>query len=500
LHEKWEALKTKLREIYDLEATMAILSWDQNTYMPPAAAEARGHQLSLLGKLVHQKKTDPRLGELLEDLEKETASSSFDSDQAAIVRVAKRQYEEAQKVSPDFMARFYRHITETNQVWLEAREANDFDKVVPYLKKTLELSLEYAGFFPEKEHVSDPLINRSDYGMKASTLRKLFHELRRELVPFVEAVTKKPASDRSSLVQSYPVQKQLDFSKEIIKQMGFDFNRGRVDLSAHPFMTRFAAGDVRITTRVNERDISEALFSTIHEAGHALYELGIRPEYDGTPLYDGTSSGVHESQSRLWENVIARSREFWTYFYPQLQATFPTQLGRVTLEEFYRAINHVKRSLIRTEADELTYNLHVIIRFDLELLMLEGKLRVEDLRDAWNERYQSDLGITPPDDRSGVLQDIHWYFDFIGGQFQGYALGNILSCQFYEAALRDAPHIPEQIAHGDFTALHSWLKEQIYQHGSKYTADELIRRATGSELTIQPYLDYLRKKYSELYL
>ena len=500
MHEKWEALKRKLREIYDLEATMAILSWDQNTYMPPAAAEARGQQLSLLGKLVHQRKTDPQLGELLEDLAGETASDSNDSDEAALIRVAKRQYEEAQKISADFMARFYRHISNTNQVWLKAREANDFGKVVPYLKKTLELSLEYADFFPEKEHVADPLINRTDYGMKASRLSGLFHELREELVPFVEEITRKPASDRSPLLQSYPVQKQLDFSKEIIRHMGFDFNRGRVDLSAHPFMTRFAAGDVRITTRVNETDISEVLFSTIHEAGHALYELGIRPEYDGTPLYDGTSSGIHESQSRLWENVIARSREFWTFFYPQLQAKFPTQLGRVSLDEFYRAINHVKRSLIRTDADELTYNLHVIIRFDLELMMLEGKLKVEDLREAWIERYQSDLGMTPPDDKTGILQDIHWYADFIGGQFQGYALGNILSCQFYEAALKDAPHIPDQIAHGDFTSLHHWLKEHIYQYGSKYTADELIQRATGSELTIQPYMNYLKKKYSDLYL
>lgn len=500
LGEKWECLKKELREIYDLEAAIAVLTWDQNTFMPPAGAEARGKQLSVLGEMVHRKKTAPELGELLEDLVKETASLPYNSDEASIVRVAKRQFCEAEKVSSGFISRFYEHIARTNQVWIEAREANDFAKVAPYLETTLDLSREYAAFFPESEHIADPLINRSDYGMKASDIQALFHRLRRQLVPFVDEIIQQPASDRSCLIQAFPVQKQLDFCKQVIAKMGFDFERGRLDLTTHPFMISFAAGDIRITTRVKEQDLSEVLFSTIHEAGHALYEMGINPVYEGTPLHDGTSSGVHESQSRLWENIVGRSREFWRFFYPQLQARFPSQLGNVSRDEFYRAINHVERSLIRTDADELTYNLHVIIRFDLEMALLEGKLQIKDLPDAWNERYKSDLGIVPPSDKDGVLQDIHWYFDFIGGVFQGYTLGNILSSQFYHAALKAHPEIPEQIAQGNFVPLHTWLKENIYRHGSKYTAAEIMERATGTPLTIEPYMEYLRKKYSDLYL
>ncbi len=498
--EKWEFLKEKLREIYDLEAAIAVLTWDQNTYMPPAGAKARGKQLSVLGGMVHQRKTAPEMEEILEDLEKEAASLPYDSDQASVIRVAKRQFREAKKVSSGFISRFYEHIAKTNQVWMEAREANDFAKVAPYLEKTLELSREYAAFFPESEHIADPLINRSDYGMKASDIQALFHRLRQQLVPFVDEITQQPASDRSCLLKAYPVQKQIDFCKEMIGQMGFDFRRGRLDLAMHPFMIGFSAGDIRITTRVKELDLSEVLFSTIHEAGHAIYEMGINPDYEGTPMHDGTSSGVHESQSRLWENIVGRSREFWSYFYPQLQSWFPSQLGNVSMDEFYRAINHVERSLIRTDSDELTYNLHVIIRFDLEMALLEGKLQIKDLPEAWNERYRSDLGMVPPSDREGVLQDIHWYFDFIGGVFQGYTLGNILSSQFYQAALRAHPEIPEQIMHGDFVPLHAWLGENIYKHGSKYTAAEIVERATGTPLSIEPYMDYLRNKYSDLYL
>ncbi|WP_220184063.1 carboxypeptidase M32 [Thermoactinomyces mirandus] len=500
MYKKWQCLKKRLREIYDLESVIAVLTWDQNTHMPPGGAEARGKQLSVLGELAHQKKTAPELGELLEAVESEPPFLSYDSDQASIVRVAKRQYLEAQKVSTGFISRFYEHIAKTNQIWMEARESNDFGKVAPCLEKTLDLSREYASFFPESEHIADPLINRSDYGMKASDIQELFHQLRRQLVPFVDEITQQPASDRSCLLQAYPVQKQLDFCKEVIAKMGFDFRRGRLDLAMHPFMIGFAAGDIRITTRVKEQDLSEVLFSTIHEAGHAIYEMGINPAYEGTPLHNGISCGVHESQSRLWENIIGRSREFWSYFYPKLQARFPSQLGNVSLDDFYRAINHVERSLIRTDADELTYNLHVIIRFDLELALLEGKLQIRDLPEAWNERYKTDLGLVPPNDRDGVLQDIHWYFDFIGGVFQGYTLGNILSSQFYQAALKACPEIPEQIVHGNFVPLHAWLKENIYQHGSKYTAAEIVERATGSSLAIEPYMEYLRKKYYNLYL
>jgi carboxypeptidase Taq len=297
----------------------------------------------------------------------------------------------------------------------------------------------------------------------------------------------------------YPEDQQLDFGLGVIKQYGYDFNRGRQDKTHHPFMTKYSLGDVRITTRNREDDMGDALFSTLHEAGHAMYEQGIDMAYEGTPLAGGTSAGVHESQSRLWENVVGRSRGFWEYFYPQLQAMFPAQLRSVSLDTFYRAINKVQRSLIRTDADEVTYNLHVMIRFDFELDLLNDKLSIRDLPEAWHERYDTDLGVTAPNDSDGVLQDVHWYGGVIGGSFQGYTLGNILGAQFYEKALQAHPEIPAEIGRGKFDTLHGWLRDNIYRSGSKFTAPELIEKVTGSPLRIEPYIKYLRTKYSELY-
>jgi carboxypeptidase Taq len=335
--------------------------------------------------------------------------------------------------------------------------------------------------------------------MKAATIKKVFGDLRKRLVPIVEAITSQPPADDSCLKQHFPKQKQLDFGVQVVKQFGYDFSRGRQDLTHHPFETTFAWGDVRITTRVKEDDLTEALFGTMHESGHAMYEQGWKKEYDGGALAGGTSAGVHESQSRTWENIVGRSRGFWEYWYPRLQKAFPAQLKNVPLDTFYRAINKVQRSLIRTDADEVTYNLHVIIRFELELAMLEGKLAIKDLPEAWHARYQSDIGITAPDNRDGVLQDVHWYSGPVGGAFQGYTLGNIMAAQFYQSALKAHPEIPSEISKGKFDTLRGWLTENIYQHGSKYTAAELLKRATGNDLTVEPYINYLRGKYGELY-
>jgi carboxypeptidase Taq len=335
--------------------------------------------------------------------------------------------------------------------------------------------------------------------MKAESIRKLFSELRAQLVPIVQAITAQPIPDTRCLHKSYLEDKQLEFGLEVVKQFGFDSERGRQDKTHHPFMTKFSLGDVRITTRVKENDLSDGFFSTTHEAGHAMYEQGINKNFEASPLADGTSSGVHESQSRTWENIVSRSRGFWKYYYPKLQDKFPAQLDEVSLDTFYRAINKVERSLIRTDADEVTYNLHVMIRFDLELAMLEGKLTIKDLPDAWHARYESDLGLRASDDVDGVMQDIHWYAGFIGGAFQGYTLGNIMSAPFYEYALKAHPEIPAEIENANFETLHNWLKENIYQHGAKFTANELIQRVTGAPLSIDPYINYLRSKYGELY-
>ncbi len=496
---KLKELKARLLEVSDLNAAAALLYWDQTTYMPPGGAPARARQIATLRRLAHEKFTDPAIGKLLDDLRLYEESLPYDSDDASLIRVTRRDYEKAIKVPPAFMAELSSHIAATYEVWAKARPANDFAAVQPYLEKTLDLSRQLANFFPGYEHIADPLIDFSDPGMTASAVSTLFAELRQQLAPIVQAITAQPPADDSCLHQAFPEAQQLAFGQEVIRRFGYDFRRGRQDKTHHPYMTKFSLGDVRITTRVKENDLGEALFSTMHEAGHALYEQGIRTEYEGTPLARGASSGIHESQSRLWENLVGRSLSFWRSFYPRLQAVFPDQLGNVSLETFYQAINKVERSLIRTDADEVTYNLHVIIRFELELALLEGQLTVRDLPEAWRERYEADLGIAPPDDRDGVLQDVHWYSGVIGGAFQGYTLGNIISAQFFEAALQAHPEIPAEIEQGEFGTLHTWLKEHIYQHGRKYMPAELIERVTGSPLTIEPYIRYLRTKYGELY-
>jgi carboxypeptidase Taq len=356
-----------------------------------------------------------------------------------------------------------------------------------------------AEFFPGYDHIADPLIEMNDYGMKAKDLQKLFADLRQSLVPLVETITAQEPVRDSFLYSSYPASEQMKFGSAVARDIGYDFERGRLDLTAHPFTTKFSLDDVRITTRVNENDLSDAFFSTVHEAGHAMYEQGIDKAYESTPLGLGTSAGVHESQSRLWENIVGRSRNFWEYYLPHLKQVFPEQLHGVSIEEFYRAVNKVQRSLIRTDADEVTYNLHVMLRFDLELEMLEGKLDIQDLPDAWNARYEQDLGIHSPDDRNGVLQDVHWYDNFIGGAFQGYTLGNITGAQFYEAALQAHPEIPQEVRRGNFSPLLGWLRENIYRHGSKFTTQELLQRVTGKQLSIDAYLRYMTHKFGELY-
>ncbi|MBM4460195.1 MAG: carboxypeptidase M32 [Chloroflexi bacterium] len=496
---KLQDLKTRLIEVSDVEYANAILGWDQSTYMPAGGAAARARQSATLSQIAHEKFTDPAIGRLLDDLWPYEESLPYDADDAALIRVARREYERALKVPPDFMARLSSHMAASYQLWTAARPANDFARMQPNLEKTLELSRQLAEFFAPYEHIADPLIDWADYGMKASTISAIFAQLRSELIPIVEVIASQPIADDSCLRQQYPEAEQWAFAVEVIKRFGYDFDRGRMDKTHHPFMTKFSLGDVRITTRVDEGYLGEMIFSAMHEAGHAMYELGICADYEGLPLAHGASAGAHESQSRLWENLVGRSRPFWNFFYPRLQAFFPQQLGGVSLDAFYRAVNKVHRSLIRTDADEVTYNLHVMLRFDFELALLEGRLAVADLPEAWRARYQTDLGIASPDDRDGVLQDVHWYGGIIGGSFQGYTLGNIMAAQFQQAALAAHPDIPAQIARGEFGVLHDWLRENIYRPGMKFTPSELVERVSGQPLSIEPYIAYLRTKYGELY-
>ena len=496
---KLTELKQRLLEIGDLNAAGALLGWDHATYMPKCGAGARARQSATLSKLVHEKSFDPQLGKLLDALEPHAGRLPQDSDDASLIRVARRDFEKAIKVPAEYVARASAFGSTSYDAWTRARPANDFATMRPFLEMGVDLGREYAGFFTPYAHVADPLIDGADEGMTTASIRSLFAALREALVPLVRAIAEQPPIDDGCLRGTFNEPAQLDFGLFVAKRIGYDLERGRLDKTHHPFCTTLSAGDVRITTRVDERDIGQSLFSILHEAGHALYEQGISSIFEGTPLGSGASAGVHESQSRLWENMVGRDRAFWHHFYPALQRIFPDQLGGVTVESFYRAINKVERSLIRTDADEVTYNLHIMMRFDLELDLLEGRLRVKDLPEAWRERMQADLGLVPPDDRDGCLQDVHWYGGAIGGGFQGYTIGNILSAQFYDAALKADPEISHEIAAGEYRTLHQWLRTHVYQYGRKFKPNELVERATGGEMNIGPYLSYLQNKYGELY-
>jgi len=459
--------------------------------MPSAGARVRAG----LAALTHQKATDPALGRLLDRLAAFAGSLPEDSPESELQGgTSIRQPAFQPNMSPGQAS----NGSASYNVWVGARPANDFAATMPYLETTLELSREFAEFFAGYEHVMDPLIG-PDEGFTASEIAALFAALQAELRPLVNAIAEKPVVCDRCLHQTFPPAQQLAFATKIAVDFGYDLKRGRIDLSPHPFCTVFARDDVRITTRVKENDLSDALFSVLHEVGHALYEMGIASELEGTPIGHGASPGVHESQSRLWENIIGRSLPFWEHYYPLLQSLFPDQLGHIELDTFYRAINKVERTLIRTDADEITYNLHVMIRFDLERAMLEGKLAVRDLQDAWNARYETDLGLTPPNDTNGVMQDVHWYGGGIGGSFQAYTIGNILSAQFYEAAVAAMPGIVPDIAKGEFDELRGWLGGHLHRHGRQFTGPVIAQQVLGARISLEPYIRYLKQKYGALY-
>jgi carboxypeptidase Taq len=492
VREKYDELSERLAEIADLQAAGSVLGWDQATYLPPKGAPARGRSMAALSKVVHQKFTDSRIGDLLDLLGPWAAEQA--GIESAVIRSTRKRFDAAVRVPADYSGRMAAHRAQSYQAWHEARPRDDFASLVPILEKTLELSQEYASFFPESVHPADPFIDRPDPGMTTESIRAVFCELRKELVPLVDAFCARPERDDSLLHRPFAPDAQLAFSRRVAEQLGYDFDRGRMDLTAHPFMTSFGLDDVRITTRVDENYFGDCLYSSIHEAGHAMYEQGVSRDLECSVLCGGVSMAVHESQSRLWENMVGRSREFWEHWLAPAQAAFP-QLAGASIDSMFEAVNAVKRSQIRTEADELTYNLHIMIRFDLELAMLEGNLAITDLRDAWNARYECDLGLTPDSDKNGVLQDVHWFHGHIGGMFQGYTLGNIMAAQFYETALARHPEIPAEMAAGKYGTLHEFLRSEIYQHGSRYLPDELVPRVTGAPLSIRPYMRYLRGKF-----
>jgi carboxypeptidase Taq len=496
--EKFARLKTIVNEISDLGYASAVLGWDQQVNMPPGGAQGRGYQLATLQTLAHAKGTSPETGALIEDLVAYAAGLDPDSDDARYIKVTKRQYDKATKVPGEWIAEFAQVTTMAHQVWAKARAQNDFSLFQPSLEHIMDLRRSYAGFYAPYDHVYDPLLDDFEPGLKTADVKAIFNALRPQQVELIKAITAGPQVDNAFLYQPYDEQKQWDFGVEVITKMGHDWNRSRQDKAVHPFTTHFGVGDVRITTRVQPEYLGTALFGTLHECGHASYELGVDPKYDRGALAGGASLAVHESQSRMWENLVGRSNPFWQHFYPRLQEVFPSQLGNVSLDAFYKGINKVQPSLIRVEADEATYNLHIMLRLELEIALMEGSLAVKDLPEAWNTRFEEYLGLTPPDNAKGVLQDVHWSGGMVG-YFSTYALGNLISAQIWERLNADIPDLPEQIRQGEFSNWLGWLRSNIHCYGSKYEPQELVQRVTGSKIDPAPYMRYLTEKYRRIY-
>jgi carboxypeptidase Taq len=495
---KLEKLKTILGEVNDLNAAAALLGWDQQTYMPPEGALARSYQLATLSSIAHDKFTSPEVGRLLEEVQPYVDQLDPDSDDARLVRVTRREYRKATCVPIELVAELARETTTAFSVWQEARAENDFARFRPHLEKIVELRRRYAELFAPYDHIYDPLLDDYEPGMKTADVKAIFDVLRPRQVALIQAISGRPQVDDSFMHQHFDEQKQWEFGVEVITRFGYDWQRARQDKSAHPFTTNFSIDDVRITTRILPDYFPSAFFSSTHEAGHALYELGIDRALERTPLTGGASLAVHESQSRLWENLVGRSLPFWEYYYPRLQKIFPSQFNGVSLQAFYKGINKVEPSLIRVEADEATYNLHIMLRLELEIALMEGSLAVKDLPEAWNARMQEYLGITPPNDAQGVLQDVHWSGGSIG-YFATYALGNLISVQLWQKANQDIPDLADQIRRGEFSALLGWLRQNVHRHGRKFEPQELVERVTGSKIDPQPYLQYLQDKFGQIY-
>ncbi|MBG7609969.1 MAG: carboxypeptidase M32 [Anaerolineae bacterium] len=498
MKEKLKQLKILLAEKDDLEKIADLLEWDQQVYMPHGGAEARGNQMGTIQRLAHEKLTSPIVASLLAELTEYAKSIDQDSDDARLIKIANRDFETAVKVPADFVAEFSKVKTLAHGVWVEARAAENFSIFQPSLEKIVDMVRRYAEFFAPYEHVYDPLLDIYEPGMKTRDVRAIFETLRPQQVKLLNTIKNSPQVENGFLYQPYDIQKQWDFGVEVATIFGYDWNRGRQDKSAHPFTTAFSINDVRITTRFDPDYIGSALFSTLHEGGHALYEQGVSQNYERTSLAGGVSLAIHESQSRMFENLIGLSQHFWSQFFPRLQEFFPSQLRSVDLDTFYKGINKVEPSLIRVEADEATYNLHVMLRLEIEIALLEGKLEVKDLPEAWNNRMQDYLGITPPNDAQGVLQDVHWSSGLFG-YFSTYALGNLVSAQLWEVMEKDMPGMHEQISRGKFGDILDWVRTRVHVHGRKFDPQELVQQITGSKIDPAAYMRYLTSKFSQIY-
>ena len=485
-------LQERLAEVDDLRKAATLLFWDQRVMMPPNGAPARAEAMATVSRLAQERFIAREIGQLLEDLRSLEESSDYDSFEASLIRMTRRDYEKATRVPPELVGELRRAATLALSAWAPAKEESNFEALRPYLEKNLELRQRYVECFEPAEESYDVLLDDYEPNMKTVEVRRIFERLKEQLPPLVREIGEAGAVDDSFLAGSFDPEKQRAFGLDIVRRFGYTDEEWRLDPTPHPFMSSPGVGDIRLTTNFRPNDLT-SLFATMHEFGHGVYEWGVDPSLARTPLGSGASLGLHESQSRTWENLVGRSRSLWRFFYPRLQELFSEQLGSVDEESFYRAVNKVAPSLIRIDADEVTYNMHIILRFELEQDLIEGRLDVKDLPDAWNARMDEYLGLEVPDDAHGVLQDMHWAGGSLG-YFPTYALGNVMSVQIWERVKEDLGDLDERFERGEFGELRDWLREHLYRLGRKFTPQETIERVTGSPIDAASYVRYLREK------
>jgi len=497
----YQELLTLTHKAALLESTGAVLGWDRETYMPPKGAEHRASQLSLISGIHHQTATHPRIGELLDALKDSELNDSAESDSAVNIRELRRGYDRQRKLPQRLVEEIARVTALAQHHWSEARHANDYECFAPWLADVIRLKQEEASVvgFTDSGEAYDALLDEYEPECTSREVQDVFDKLRRKLVPLLDTIKgsgRQP--DELILTREYPVDQQEALGRLASKAIGFDFEAGRLDITAHPFCSGTGPGDCRLTTRYDPNYFSGSFFGTLHETGHGLYEQGLNPEFWGTPLGASVSLGIHESQSRLWENIVGRSAAFWKYFYPIAQQHFPAALGQTPFDDFIFAINAVKPSLIRVEADEVTYNLHIMLRFDIERALIAGDLSVDDLPEAWNERFEADFGIKPDSNANGCMQDVHWSAGLFG-YFPTYALGNMYASQFFDAAVSDLGELNALFAAGEFEPLLNWLRTHIHSQGRRLPAGRLVEVVTGRSLSDEPLMKHLNSRFLPLY-
>ncbi|MES2702172.1 MAG: carboxypeptidase M32 [Bacteroidota bacterium] len=487
--------KDIMQKAADINNASAVLGWDQEVYMPPKGAEFRGRQLATLASLAHEMLTSEQFGNLLAEL---SQRNDLGNSESVNVTRSREDFERNKKLSSSFVEELSKQSSECFNAWVESRRQNDFKIFQPSLDKMIKLKRQQAELYGYEAHPYDALIDEYEKGATVAMLDPIFNGIKENLPPILAKIKAAPQVNDDFFYRHYPRQQQWDFSVDVLKAMGYDFEAGRQDISEHPFSTSFAPTDSRITTRVSEDNYTSLLWSTIHEGGHALYEQGLPVEQYGLPLGAAASLSIHESQSRFWENCIGRGLDMWQHFYPKLQQYFPEQLGSVSLTDFYKAVNKVEPSLIRTEADEVTYHFHVLIRYEIEKAIIKGEIATADLPQAWNELYYKYLGIKAKDYKTGVIQDVHWSHGSFG-YFPTYTLGSFYAAQFFAQAQKELPAMAEQVRTANMAPLLQWLRTKVHQYGRRYYSDDLCRHVTGEGLNVKYFIDYIQHKYAGVY-